>query len=403
MDLMFSEEDLAFREEVRTFIRENLPADIAEATRRASSYVPKEFSVRWHKILHQRGWVAMNWPVEHGGTGWTPVQKYIFDQEYQSAGCPRLSPFGLTMVGPVIMEFGTVAQKDTYLPKILSAEHMWCQGYSEPGAGSDLASLKTKAELDEAGATYIVNGQKIWTSHAHYADMIFCLVRTSTEGKRQEGITFLLIDMKSAGLEVRPIVSIDGGHYLNEVFFRDVEVPVENRIGEENKGWTYAKFLLGHERTGIAGVAKSKRKVEKIKEIAAIEQSGGAPLIEDGDFRTRLAKVEIELSALEYTNLRTMTAENAGQGPGPEASILKIRGTQIEQELNEIFVNALGHYAIPVSTGRGWPPPNEPTIGPDYAVGRTEELFLRRAASIYGGSNEIQKNIIAKAILGLTG
>ncbi len=400
MDLTFSPAEEAFRQEVRAFVAENLPADVRDKVRQ-DLVVGKDDIQRWNDVLHAKGWVAPAWPVEHGGTGWSTTQIYIFEEETVTGDAPRLNGFGVRMVGPVIIAFGSDRQKAHYLPRILSCEDWWCQGYSEPDAGSDLASLTTRAVRD--GDDYVVNGSKMWTTWAQWADWIFCLVRTSTEGKKQAGISFLLIDMATPGITVRPVITIEGGHEVNQVFFEDVRVPIANRIGEENKGWTYAKFLLGHERTGIAGVAKSKRKVEKIKEIAAIEQSGGAPLIEDGDFRTRLAKVEIELSALEYTNLRTMTAENTGKGPGPEASILKIRGTQIEQELNEIFVNALGHYAIPVSTGRGWPPPNEPTIGPDYAVGRVEELFLRRAASIYGGSNEIQKNIIAKAILGLTG
>ncbi len=399
MDMMLSDADRAFRDEVRTFFAENLPPAAAEMARRTPSYVPKEETVAWHKILHKQGWVAPSWPVEHGGTGWTPMQRFIYGEEYQSAYAPRLSSFGITMVGPVIYTFGTPAQKDRYLGKILSGDEFWCQGYSEPGAGSDLASLQTRAIRD--GDDYIVNGQKIWTSQAHRADMIFCLVRTDPNVKKQEGISFLLIDITSPGLTVKPIISIDGGHHLNEVFFEDVRVPVENRIGEENKGWTYAKFLLGHERTGIAGVSKSKQVVEKVKQIARVERSEGGTLLDDADYRNRLSRIEVDLMALEITNLRMMAAMGAGKTPGPESSTLKIRGTQIEQELNEMLIEALGYYAMPYGTSQVRPNVNEPPVGPDYSVGVMSERLLRRAASIYGGSNEIQKNIIAKAILGL--
>ena len=402
MEMTFNAEDEAFREEVRTFIAENLPPEIQEASRRSPSYVPKEYTRRWHKILFEKGWIAPSWPKEHGGCEWTPVQKHIYDEEYQNANAPRLSSFGITMIGPVLYTFGTEEQKQQHIPSILNGDIFWCQGYSEPGSGSDLASLQTRAELDESGENYIVNGQKIWTSHAHHADWIFALVRTSTEGKKQEGISFLLIDMSTPGLEVKPIISMDGGHYLNEVFFVDVKVPVKNRIGEENLGWTYAKYLLGHERTGIAGVAKSKRKLEKLKEIAGLEQVAGAPMIDDPDFKSRVASIGIKLQALEITNLRTLAAVNVGKSPGDASSILKIRGTEIEQELNELLMEAIGYYAQPYQPGRLF---NQQTnmipVGADHAVGLMEEHLLRRAASIYGGSNEIQKNIIAKAIMGL--
>tara|TARA_B100000530_G_C15924957_1_gene474609 strand:+ start:1041 stop:2249 length:1209 start_codon:yes stop_codon:yes gene_type:complete len=402
MDMTFSAEDEAFREEVRTFIAENLPLEIQEASRRSPSYVPKEYTKRWHKILFEKGWVAPSWPKEHGGCEWTPVQKHIYDEEYQNANAPRLSSFGITMIGPVLYTFGTKDQKQQHIPSILNGDIFWCQGYSEPGSGSDLASLQTRAELDKSGDNYIVNGQKIWTSHAHHADWIFALVRTSIEGKKQEGISFLLIDMSTPGLEVKPIISMDGGHYLNEVFFVDVKVPVHNRIGEEDMGWTYAKYLLGHERTGIAGVAKSKRKLKNLKEIAGLEQLGDKAMIDDQDFKSRVASVGIKLQALEITNLRTLAAVNVGKSPGDASSILKIRGTEIEQELNELLIEAMGYYAHPYQPGRLF---NQQTnmipVGPDHAVGLMEEHLLRRAASIYGGSNEIQKNIIAKAIMGL--
>ena len=402
MDMTFSAEEETFREEVRTFIADNLPLEIQEASRRSPSYVPKEYTRRWHKILFEKGWVAPSWPKEHGGCEWTPVQKHIYDEEYQNANAPRLSSFGITMIGPVLYTFGTNDQKQQHIPSILNGDIFWCQGYSEPGSGSDLASLQTRAELDESGDNYIVNGQKIWTSHAHHADWIFALVRTSSDGKKQEGISFLLIDMSTPGLEVKPIISMDGGHYLNEVFFVDVKVPVQNRIGEEDMGWTYAKYLLGHERTGIAGVAKSKRKLNNLKEIAGLEQLGDKAMIDDQDFKCRVASIGIKLQALEITNLRTLAAVNVGKSPGDASSILKIRGTEIEQELNELLMEAMGYYAQPYQPGRLF---NQQTnmipVGPDHAVGLMEEHLLRRAASIYGGSNEIQKNIIAKAIMGL--
>ena len=399
MDLQYSPDELAFRDEVREFIENNLPEEIRRATARAPSYVSKEFTVRWQKILYEQGWIAPAWPKEYGGTGWNVVQRHIFDEEYQDADCPRVSPFGIMMVGPVIYTFGNDAQKQRYLPKILSSEELWCQGYSERGSGSDLASLQTRAVRD--GDDYVVNGHKIWTSHAHNADMMFCLVRTDTEVKQQRGITFLLIDMGNPGITVRPIISIDKHHYLNEVFLDDVRVPCENRIGEENKGWTYAKFLLGHERTGIAGVAKSKRKVQRLKAIAEVEKQGGEALIGDAGFRARIAGLETKLQALEITNLRLLAGEKGGRGPGAEASMLKIRGTEIEQDLNELLVEALGNYAAPYEPDAVRDDWNEPPIGPEYGNGLMAERLLRRAASIYGGSNEIQRSIIAKMVLEL--
>jgi alkylation response protein AidB-like acyl-CoA dehydrogenase len=399
MQLQFTADELAFRDEVRGFLREALPAHIREQVIHTPSYVSTADVRAWHRIVYERGWVAPNWPAEHGGTGWTATQKYIYDEEYQAAHCPRLSPFGLGMVGPVIYTFGTKEQKDRYLPTILSGDEFWCQGYSEPGSGSDLASLKTRAVRD--GDDYVVNGQKIWTSHAHHADMMFCLVRTDASGKPQEGISFLLIDMKTPGITVRPIISMDGGHYLNEVFFVDARVPVANRIGEENKGWTYAKFLLGHERTGIAGVGKSKAKAQRLKEIAARESNGTAPLIDDVSFRQRLADIEVKLAALEHTQLRMLSAEEAGEKWGAEVSMLKITGTEIEQALNELAIEAVAYYGLPYELGVQRPEANLEPIGPDYGVGLMTEHLLRRAASIYGGTNEIQRNILAKQVLRL--
>ncbi len=400
MDAQFSPEDTAFRDEVRAFIADSLPEHIQRQSELTPSYVSKDDTRTWHQLLHKKGWIAPNWPAEYGGTGWSAMQKHIFEEETQAASAPRLSPFGLMMVGPVIYTFGTDAQKQEHLPKILSGDRFWCQGYSEPGSGSDLASLKTRADRD--GDDYVVNGQKIWTSHAHHADWIFCLVRTNPDVKKQEGISFLLIDLNTPGIERRPIISMDGAHYLNEVFFTDVRVPAANLIGEENKGWTYAKFLLGNERSGIAGVGKSKKKIEKI--IAAAKQergNGDGPLWEDADFRGKLLEVSAKLSALETTNLRMLAAEAAGKKVGPEASILKINGTEIEQSLNELFMQALGNFAAPYEAESLRIDANQDPVEPEYGRGVMTEHLLRRAATIYGGTNEVQRDIIAKHVLGL--
>ncbi len=389
MDIQFKPEDLAFRDEVRAFLKAKLTPDIKQAV--VGGQISKEGMIEWQKILYAQGWVAPNWPQKYGGTGWNITQKYIFDNECAEAGAPPVVPFGLKMVAPVIYKFGTDAQKARFLPDILQSNVWWCQGYSEPGAGSDLAALKTKAERD--GDHYVVNGQKIWTTYAQLADWIFCLVRTDSAAKKQEGISFLLIDMKTPGITVRKIDSIDNQHSLNEVFFDNVRVPVENRIGEENQGWTYAKYLLTHERTAIAGVPQSKRTIQYLKEIAGKELSGGRPLLEDPMFRTKLAKIEVDLMALEYTELRSIASLAAGAAPGPESSILKIRGTEIQQALSELAVEACGHYAHAINSG-------EP-IGNDYAWGVSAKYLYGRASTIYGGSNEVQKNIIAKSVLGL--
>jgi len=396
MDLEFTAEERAFRDEVRAFIRSSLPPALAEKTRQRIHLDKADF-VAWHRILHARGWGAPNWPKEYGGPGWTPVQRYIFDEECASSDAPPLVPFGISMVGPVIYTFGTDAQKAKYLPRIVSMEDWWCQGYSEPGSGSDLASLRTRAESD--GDHYVVNGHKIWTTQAQHANMMFCLVRTDPNAKPQEGISFLLLDMIDPGVKVRPIISIDEGHSVNEVFLDNVRVPKANLIGKEGKGWTYAKFLLGNERTGIAEVATSKQRLKRLKEIARAEQACGRPLLEDADFRAKVAAVEIDLLALEYTNLRMLAAENAGKGVGPEASMLKIRGSEIQQSLSELAVEALGYYAAPYEHRPDGS--NQPPVGPDYAQGRMESYLYYRATTIYGGSNEIQRNIIAKMVLGL--
>ena len=398
MDITLSSADVAFQDEVRAFIAAELPGDVKAKVARGQ-HLDKGDYVRWQKILFKRGWIAPGWPEEYGGTGWTPLQRHLCGEELARAATPRSMPFGLSMVAPVIMAFGDAAQKKHYLPRILSSEDWWCQGYSEPGSGSDLASLTTKAVAD--GEDYIVSGQKTWTTLAQYADMIFCLVRTSTEGKPQEGITFLLIDMRSPGIDVRQIRTLDGGEEINDVFFDEVRVPQANRIGEENRGWTYAKFLLGHERTGIAAIGRSKQELVQLKAIAAAEPAGSGTLAEDGAFAAQMADLEIDILALESLVLRIVADETEGRTPGAEASILKIKGTEIQQRLSELALEAIGYYANPyVAEAQlaGW---NEEPIGPEHAATVAPHYFNWRKASIYGGTNEIQKNIIAKMVLGL--
>ncbi len=397
MDMEFSPEDLAFQKEVRDFIAENYPAELRGKQDEGDELTKEDF-LSWHRILYKKGWVAPAWPVEYGGTGWTPTQRFIFSEETARADCIRLMPFGLAMVGPVIYTFGTPEQKARFLPRILSGEDWWCQGYSEPGSGSDLASLRTVAVRD--GDEYIVNGQKTWTTMAQYADWGFFLVRTDKDAKQQEGISFLLVDMKSPGITVRPIITLGGEHEVNEVFLEDVRVPVDQRVYEENKGWTCAKFLLAHERTGIAGVASSKRGVERVKAIARTELDGDRPLLANPFFKRKLAELEIDLTALEFTELRGLAGPNAGKGPGPESSLLKIKGSEIQQRLTELTLEAVGHYGAPYFRGFG-EGDNEHPIGPDYAHRAAPTYFNMRKTTIYGGSNEIQRNIIAKMVLGL--
>jgi alkylation response protein AidB-like acyl-CoA dehydrogenase len=394
MDLSFTPAENAFREEVRAFVERNLPAATRHAVHNGLR-LTREQIVEWHRILHRQGWGAPGWPVEHGGTGWGLVEQFIFEEECAAAGAPGLMPFGLKMVGPVLMAFGTDAQKKRFLPRIVSAEDWWCQGYSEPGSGSDLASLKTRA--DRHGDHYIVNGQKTWITLAQHADWIFCLVRTDPAAKQQEGISFVLIDMRSPGITVRPIITMDGGHEVNEVWFEEVRVPVENRVGEENQGWTCAKFVLGHERTNIAQVGVSKRELRRLKRIATEERRNGWPLIEDPHFAARIARVEIELMALEITNLRVLSAERARRTPGPEASLLKIKGAEIQQAISELMMQAVGPWALPF---RG-PSAGVAQAGPSYAAPLGAAYCNMRKTTIYAGSNEIQKNIISHRILGL--
>ncbi len=393
MDLDFTEQELAFRDEVRTFLCDSLPAAIARKVL-DHRHLTRDDQGCWQDILAKKGWLAGHWPVEFGGCGWTPVQVHIFDEEAAAAGAPRLIPFGLNMVAPVIMAFGSDWQKQHYLSRIRENTDWWCQGYSEPGSGSDLASLKTRAERD--GEDYVVNGQKAWTTLAQHADMIFCLVRTSSEGRKQEGISFLLIDMHSPGITVRPIIMLDEGHEVNEVFFDNVRVPAKNRVGEEGKGWTYAKFLLGHERTNIAGVGASKRELATLKAIARSETRAGRPLIEDAGFAAKIALVEIELMALEVTVMRVLAAR--GKAPGAESSILKIKGTEIQQTLTALMMEALGPYAQPFLPDQA---EGETPVGPAYAAPLAARYFNMRKTTIYGGSNEVQRNIIAQMVLGL--
>lgn len=400
MNVNFSDGELAFRDEVRAFVRDKYPADLREK-QESGIALGKDDVVRWQKILYCQGWAAVNWPVEYGGTGWTPIQKHIFANEMAAANAPDMIPFGVKMVAPVIYTFGNEEQKARFLPDILQSNVWWCQGYSEPGAGSDLASLKMRA--DRRGDHYIVNGTKTWTTLGHFADWIFCLVRTSSDvARRQEGISFLLIDMSTPGVTVKPIITIEGEREVNEVHFENVEVPAENLIGEEGKGWTYGKVLLQHERTNIAGVARSKYRMQRLRERAARRVHDGAPLLDDRNFTRKLASVEIELKALEYTELRTLAAVAVGKAPGPESSILKVKGTELQQAIDALFVEAAGYYALPYVPQQyeaGFP--STERIGSGTETQTTLRYFNNRKASIYGGSNEIQKNIISKHVLGL--
>jgi len=397
MDLKPQAGEEEFRAEVRAFLKDKLSEDIKRAPR-VGNAVDRTVLTKWHKALYEQGWVAPSWPKEYGGTGWSTTQKQIFAEEAALAGAPVLMPFGLDMVGPVIFSLGSDAQKKRHLPGILNGDVWWCQGYSEPGAGSDLASLKTKAVRD--GDDYVVNGQKIWTSFAHVSDWMFCLVRTDDKSKPQDGITFLLIDMKTPGITVRPLVSIDELHHLNEVFFNDVRVPVTNRIGEEGKGWTYAKFLLTHERTTIAGVPEMKFNMGILRGIAQLERDGtGQTLWHDTDFREKFAAIEVELNALEITNFRVLAESH--ESTGARSSILKVLGTELQQRLHTLAVEAIAYYTQPSQREGIERNSNTALVGPDYVNTIFVSYALGRAASIYGGSNEIQRNVLAKAELGL--
>jgi alkylation response protein AidB-like acyl-CoA dehydrogenase len=394
-------DDEAFRRDIRAFLAASLPADMAQ--RGLQGYLfNKDDSVRWTKILQQRGWSVPHWPKEHGGPGWTGMQRYIFDEECFLAGTPPILEAGTTLVGPVIYTFGSEAQKRRFLPPIIGGDMVWCQGFSEPGAGSDLASLRTRADRD--GDHYFVNGSKIWTSLAQHADWIFCLVRTSQDVKPQQGISFLLFDVKSPGVTIQPIISIDGCHHLNQVFFDNVRVPAENLIGEENKGWGYTKFLLGNERAFAgANVPLLKRYLMKLKRMARQERSGGRPLIEDAAFSQKLAQLELEVKGIDVSVLRVIQeGEATSEGGWAIGSVLKVRGTELQQQLTTLMMEAVGDYSAVF-----YPDPdlaglvNQLLPGPDYAAGLGADFFYHRACTIYGGSNEIQRGIIAKLALQL--
>lgn len=390
MHLDFTPAELSFQREVRRWFDKNVPDALRQRSARGEMPV-KEEQHAWEKTLGEKGWLAVNWPSQYGGPGWTATQRYIFDLERARAGAPPASPFGVSMVGPVIYTFGNDAQKTKYLANIAAGETLWCQGYSEPNSGSDLASLKTAAVRD--GDHYVVNGQKIWTTQAHWADMMFCLVRTDPKVKPQQGISFLLIDMKTPGIEIRPIHSIDGHHHLNEVYFTDVRVPVENLVGQEGLGWTIAKFLLTHERTTIAGVADSKCEIERLKKMLRDTRQGNGSRWDDPVARRRVVELEIDLAALEYTNFRTVAATEQGNPIGAESSGLKIKGTELQQAISQAMVELGGHLSLT------WD--NAHPVGNDAFNRSTRRYNFLRAATIYGGANEIQKNVIAKMILGL--
>ncbi|MBL8380828.1 MAG: acyl-CoA dehydrogenase family protein [Burkholderiales bacterium] len=393
MDLTYSTEELAFRDDVRAWLNANLPADIRDKVT-TYRHLSREDYIRWHKILAARGWSVPHWPKEWGGTGWNITQRYLYEEEFGLAGAPMLPPFGPVMCASVLFKFGTPAQKERFLPRIRDGEDFWVQGYSEPGAGSDLAALKTSAV--RRGDHYVVNGQKIWTTLGHYGDWIFCLVRTDpTVEKRQEGISFLLMDMKTPGITVRPLILMDGGHEVNEIFFDDVKVPVSNLVYEENKGWSVAKYLLGHERMGSASVGASRRELASLKAVAAREERDGGSLMDDARFRDRVTRVEIELTALELTAMRFLDKmRKTGVPPGADVSMLKIRGTEIQQAITELMMQAVGPQAQPFAGVDGG--------AVDPVVSRySPRYFNYRKTSIYAGSNEIQRNIIAKMTLGL--
>jgi alkylation response protein AidB-like acyl-CoA dehydrogenase len=404
MRLSFNAEELAFQREVRDWITANMPPEVAEESRRSrTSHVSKERLLQWQKKLAGKGWLCPNWPVEYGGPGWNSTEKFIFEMEMARADSPYLSSFSIKMVAPVLMKYGSEAQKKRFLPKIAAAEELWCQGYSEPGSGSDLASLRTKAERQ--GDYYIVNGQKIWTTNAHYADWIFCLVRTSNEGKRQEGISFLLIDMKSPGIRIDPIYLVDGTrtpmrHEVNQVFFTDVKVPVENRVGEENKGWTYAKYLLEFERGGQAHGPRLRKAFRHLQTLSTSQMDAGEPLSADPKWREKMAALEMEIDAIEMNELMFYSSLKTGDAPGNMASIVKMRGTELGQKVTELAVEAVGWYGAPFTELRNYDS-NVVPVGGEYVDDVSPRYFNHRKTTIYGGSSEVQRNVLAKAMLGL--
>lgn len=393
MDLSFSPQDLVFRDDVRAFLAAELDPALARKVELHQPLIKAE-TEGWHARLHTRGWLAGNWPIQHGGAGWTPIRRHIFDEQSARAHAPRILPFGIAMLGPVLQKFGSAEQQDHWLPRILNGADWWCQGYSEPGAGSDLASLRTRAERH--GDHYVVNGQKTWTTLGQHANMIFCLVRTDAGSKKQEGISFLLIDMTAPGVTVRPIMLLDGTAEVNEVFFDDVKVPVQNLVGQENQGWTYAKYLLTHERTNIAGVGFATAALDNLRRVAKSQIHRGRPLSDDALFAADIARVEIELMAMSTTNLRMLSQASQGQAPGVESSMLKIKGTQIRQQLDALTRRAYGGWAqaLPVGDGGNEGRPQDA----DEVLSASAAWLNNRKLSIYGGSNEIQRGIIAASL-----
>ena len=399
MDLDFSPQDQAFQAEVRAFLETGLPDDLRAAGRRLTSvFVDKKYSIPWQKILHAKGWVAPTWPVEYGGPGWTDMQRYIFQIECARAGAPGLAPMGLRMVGPCIMRYGTPEQKAFFLPRILSGEDYWCQGYSEPGSGSDLASLQLRATSD--GDDYVLNGSKIWTTHAQWANRMFCLVRTNFEGKPQAGITFLLLEMDTPGIEVKPIITLAGEHEVNQVFFTDVRVPKSGRLGEENQGWTVAKYLLEFERGG-GSAAGLQMSLKRLRALAQVEPADTGALIEDADFTAKLAAAEIAVQAIEMTEHRVMSALSSGKAPGPASSMLKTQGTEAMQRIDELAIEAAAYYANVDQPSAREAGSNVEPVGSDHNLIAMARYLNNRAGSIYGGSNEIQRDIMARLVLGL--
>jgi alkylation response protein AidB-like acyl-CoA dehydrogenase len=397
MNLGFSPEELKFRDVVRAFFQSSLPRDMQQRMY-LGRYTPKEDLQAWHRILAAKGWVAPDWTPEWGGTGWTATQLYIFAEEMHRAYAPQQRSQNINLAGNTLVAFGTEEQKRRFLPKAANMEYFFCQGFSEPGAGSDLAALKTRAE--NRGDHYLVNGQKIWTSGAHLSNWMFGLFRTDPAARKQKGITYLLIDMQSPGITVRPIISIDGGHHLNEVFFDNVKVPVENRVGEENRGWDYAKFLMGNARATVARVGLSKARIAKAKALAATVTEDGQPLSENARFRERLAAIEVELKALEITNMRAIAGKRSDNKQDPKSSVLKMKGSELQQITTEILLEVAGPHALPRQTDF-YECRSEDHIGPEWAATTAHSYFMARAVSIFSGTNEVQRNIVAKAILGL--
>ncbi|WP_165823409.1 acyl-CoA dehydrogenase family protein [Metarhizobium album] len=391
MDSLFTAEEQAFRDRVGSALRDMLPADLAEKTRN-SVHLSREDMARWNRILHGKGWSAHHWPQEHGGPGWSPMERYLFESEYANADAPPISVFGVYLVGPTLYTFGSQAQKDRYLPGILTGDEFWCQGYSEPEAGSDLAALRTTARKTETG--WVINGQKAWTTEGHFADLMICLARTDSTVKQQAGLSLFIVPMDAPGLKISPVITIDGAHSVNEVFLDNVEVPEDALIGEENKGWTYAKFLLNHERTNNAQVHRSRREFERLKRSAAETLDGdGRPLLDNPAFRRRFAIIEMEVRALEATVLRILAVQTGGKEPGPETSIVKVIGSRLQQMISELAMDVFAERAIAV--------PANGLNAPSDAAAWAERHLFRRVVTIYAGSNEIQKTIIARTALGL--